>query len=91
MTNKKSEDSPCFKVLDVLLRVFLCSLEVLCGGLRISKLEFVIKTINCCSAVKFSIFWSSKHKIRIRIRIDLKCWIRVRIGTNFDPETMQER
>jgi hypothetical protein len=51
-----------------------------------------IRKLQFFSAVIFSIIWSSKPwiLIRIRIRIDKKCWIRVRIRieTNADLPTL---
>jgi hypothetical protein len=38
------------------------------------------------STVTFSNFWSSKPYIWIRIRIDKKCWIRIRTDTNPDTQ-----
>jgi hypothetical protein len=50
---------------------FSCSLDVLYGGLEISKLQFFIKKnfILFFSCNFFPIFWSSKPWIRIRIGI----------------------
>jgi hypothetical protein len=51
-------------------------LDVLYGGLGISKLQFLITIISVCFlAVNFVHFWSSKLWIwiRILIRIHLKC------------------
>jgi hypothetical protein len=55
---------------------FSYSLEVLYGGLGICKLQFFI---NCNFCKFFSNFWSSQPWTWIRIRIDKKCWIRIRI------------
>ncbi len=61
---------------------FETSLDVLYGGLQISKLQFLSKKINFffsfTFSANFSNFWLSKPRIwiRIRIRTDLKCWIR---------------
>ncbi len=70
-------------MLDVLLQYegwrLLHSLDVLYGGLRISKLQFLIKKYNFFSIVFFLNFWSSKPWISIRIRIHFKCLIRIRI------------
>ncbi len=67
---------------------FCCSLDVLYGGLGISKSQFLFKNIYffICSN-----FWPSKPWIRIRIRIDQKRWIRIRIETNVDPQHCKER
>ncbi len=63
---------------------FSCSLDVLCGRLGTSKLQFLsnkkIKKKNF-QLYFFQNFCSSKPWIRIRNRIHLKCWnwIRIRI------------
>ncbi len=57
-----------------------CSLDVLYGGLGISKLQFMIKKIfKKFPAVIFFNFWSSKPWIRIGSgsKFSLKCWIRI--------------
>jgi hypothetical protein len=83
----KSEENSSFEML----HVFIC-LDVLYGGLGISEMQFLIKNLNCISAVNFSNFWSPKPwvwiriQIRIRIPIDKKCWIRISIKTNADPQ-----
>ncbi len=57
---------------------FSNSLDVLSGGLEISKLHF-LKKIKKFQLYFFLHFWSSKPWIRIRIRIHLKCWIRIQV------------
>jgi hypothetical protein len=78
-------------VLDVFLRAkgFSYSLDILCGGLGISKLQFLIKKEKKkISAEYFFQFCSSKPWIRIQIRIHLKCWILIRIP---ESTTLGER
>ncbi len=60
---------------------FSSSLDILYGGVGISKLQFLTKKdIKKFQLYFFSlIFWSSKPWILILIRIRLKCWIRIRI------------
>jgi hypothetical protein len=58
-----------------------CILDVLYGGLGIAIFHQKKKNYFSC---KFFQFWTSKPWIRIRIRIDLKC--RIRIETNADPK-----
>jgi hypothetical protein len=66
---------------------FSCTLDVLYGCQGISKLQFLIKKVlNFFPPV--NVFQCLDIKIpRIWIRIDLKCWIRIRtrIETNADP------
>jgi hypothetical protein len=66
-----------------------CSLAVLYGGLGISKLLFWSNKKIFLLWI-FSNFWPSKHRIWIRIRIDKKCWIRIRNETNADPQHCKE-
>jgi hypothetical protein len=61
---------------------YSCSLEVLHGGLRINKLQFLI--IRFFSAVNFFSILVTTPWIRIRIE-RLKCRFRIRIETNADP------
>ncbi len=80
---RKSRDFTCFDVLNVLFRGlnegFSCSLCILYGGLRISKLQVLIQKIwKSFTAVNFYNFWSSKPWIRNWIR-KKKSWIRIRI------------
>jgi hypothetical protein len=68
---------------------FSRSLDVFYGGVRINKLLFLIKIVLIFFSCKvFCNFWSSKSWITNRIRIDLKCVIRIRtrIKTNGDPQ-----
>ncbi len=76
-------------------RLVSCSLCVLYGGLRISKLQFSIQKIyNSFTAVNFFNFCSSKPRIRnwIRIRHNNwgKCWILSALN-NCGSTTLQER
>ncbi len=67
--------------------LFFSSLDVLYGGLGIKITNFLSKKFNSFSIFIcnfFLNFWSSKPWIRIRI--DLKCWIRIQIETNADPK-----
>ncbi len=70
-----------------------CSLNVLQGGLGKNSWQFWIKA-RIFFAVKFYIFWSSEPWARIwnwiRIRIDLKCWIRIwiRVETSAPPQEL---
>jgi hypothetical protein len=61
---------------------FFCSLDVLYGGLGISKLQSLIKK----DFLKFRLYFFLSFLVFkildpgwIRIRILLKCWIRIRI------------
>ncbi len=62
---------------------FSCSLCILYGGLRISKLPFSIKKYKKSFTAVIFQFWSSKPWIRnwiwIRIRNEEKCGLRIRI------------
>jgi hypothetical protein len=61
-----------------------CSLDVLFGGIGISKLHFLIKgipVVNLFSVVNFTILLSQPW---IWICIERKCWIQ--ILTNADPK-----
>jgi hypothetical protein len=61
---------------------FFCSLDILYTGFRDKYIKsFDQKKIYKFSAVFFFYFLSSKPwiRIRIRIRIHLKCWIRIHI------------
>ena len=77
-----------------LLRVdgFSCSLDVLYGGLGIIKLLCFIKKYKFSFSCTFFTVFGHKNPGSgwIRIRIDLKCWIRIRIRirieTNADPK-----
>jgi hypothetical protein len=90
--NRKRTEFLCFEVLD---EGFSCSLGVLYGGLRISKLQFLIKKIKIkFPAVNLSIFghqtldpdpgsgiWirNPESGSGIRISNKIKYWIRIRI------------
>jgi hypothetical protein len=69
---------------------FCCCFDVLYAGLRIMNLQFfILNNKYKFSSCKFcSSFWSSKFWIRIRV--DIKCWIRmrirIRIETNAGPK-----
>jgi hypothetical protein len=70
---------------------FSCSLCVLYGGLRISKLQFSIKkilNIYRCNFFQFLVIKTlDSDWIRIRFRNYEKCWIRVRIRISVaDPD-----
>jgi hypothetical protein len=67
MTHHKSEENLSFEVQNVHVRDedYSCSLDVLYGGLGISKLQFE-KNINFFS-FNFSNFWSSRPWIWIRL------------------------
>jgi hypothetical protein len=98
MTHKKekSTEFSCFEVLDSgysLLRTegFSCSLDVLYGGLRISKLQFLIKKIKFkLPAVNFfSILGHQTLDPDPESDTQLeKCWIRIRIaGRQFNYDS----
>jgi hypothetical protein len=57
------------------------------GRLEINQYNFFFQKIGFLSAVKFKYFWSSKPWIRM----ELQCWIRIRIETNADPQKLSIR
>jgi hypothetical protein len=67
---------------------FSCSLDILLGNIGINTMQFQ----------KIGIFFNSKqftmfdHKIpgSRSVRIDLKCWIRIRIDTSAVPQHCME-
>jgi hypothetical protein len=88
---EKSEEISCFVWCSLLSAAgFSCSLDVLYGGFGITKYNFLSKYYRLFFSLKFlSLFWSSNPRVRnrIRTRIDLKCWMRIRILNNAEPDS----
>ncbi len=90
--NRKISDFMFWSVGCSLLRSegYPCSLGVLHRGLGITKMLILFKSLDFLSC-KIVLVWSSKRCIRIRIRIrnvirirtELKFWIRIHIETNY--------
>jgi hypothetical protein len=85
--NRKNYEILCFEVLTAgctLLRVegFFCNLNVLYGGIGISKLQFFIKKIFCFvfSCKFFSVFGHQSPGSRSGSVFSLKYRIRIQIG-----------
>ena len=98
MTHKNRKKGQNFHVLKgwMFSLGFSCSMNVLYGGLGISKLQFLIKKIKIKFLVlNFFQFQIINPWIRIRdpdpgsgirIRNQKKCWIRIRIRINADSK-----
>jgi hypothetical protein len=65
-----------------------CSLDVPKGGIENSKLQFLIKKFFSPDSflLQFLFIKTLRIRIRMRIRIDKKGWIRIRSETNADPQ-----
>ncbi len=74
--NVKLRRAGCYFLGDI---YFSFSLDVLCGGLRISISERNINIVSC----KYLSIFGHLNRIWIWIRIDQKCWIRIRIDKKF--------